>query len=124
MANPLYTSIDVSNALYKHYIVEWQRVKLILMRNHVVSVKETTPLYAEKYKFDLWGLFRDVFFIDTPYIYPHMICNGYDSSNIYNGNQLRFNILDNNILTTYYKLFKRNKQRQEDFEALGLTPLS
>ena len=104
--------IEYSPLLFsKHIMKEWQRVKPILELKHITSVREITPLYAEKYKFDLHGLFRDILMIDKTFIYPHIIINGYDSSTCYDGNRLKFSMLSLMALTKYHRLFTRNYDR-------------
>lgn len=100
--------------LTKYQMQEWNNIKLMLARKYVVAVKEVLPVYAEKYKFDLEGLFRDVFSIPKMYIYPHILINGFDSSQCYNGNKLRFNILDNEVVARYHKYFIRNEERLKE----------
>ena len=92
----------------KDLVMEWNRIKLMLMTKYIVTSKEATPVQAEKYKFDLYGLFRDILQIPEQYIYPHIICNGYDSSQCYTGDKLRFDILDNPTLMKYHRVFVRN----------------
>lgn len=101
--------IETDNyVISKDLVIEWNRIKLLLQSKYVVTTKEITPVQAEKYKFDLFGLFRDVMRIPEQYIYPHIICNGYDSSQCYNGDKLRFDILDNPTLMKYHRVFVRN----------------
>ena len=105
----------------KHIMKEWQRVKPILELNYIVSEKEVTPLYAEKYKFDLYGLFRDILLIDKTFIYPHIIVNGFNSSVDYDGSRLRFSIIAPMVLVKYHRLFARNYDR--DVELGKITPI-
>lgn len=114
--------ITTSPLRWSHHIMkEWQRIKPILELKYIVSVRETTPLYAEKYRFDLYGMLRDIFFIDETFIYPHIIVNGYDSSTSYDGNKLRFSIINPQILVTYHRLFTRNYER--DVELGRINPV-
>ena len=107
-----------ANAVGEDLIREWNNIKVLLQLHHISGIREITPLYAEKYKFDLWGLFRDTMYIPEIYIYPHIIVNDYDSSASYHGDKLRFAIIDNTVLQTYHKLFVRNKIRKKDYSNL------
>lgn len=106
--------IQVDNYNFnKDLMIEWNRIKLLLMTKYVVTTKTITPLNAEKYRFDLWGLFRDIIQIPETYIYPHIICNGYDSSQCYDGGRLTFDILDNPTLMKYHRVFVRNIESKQ-----------
>ncbi len=88
----------------------WNNLIHDLLNNHVTNEVSISPVLAEKYKFDLDGLFANEFNIQEEYIYPIIRVNGYDSSNCYDGGKLKLLLLDTSVLTTYYRMYKRNKK--------------
>lgn len=113
MAINLGNSINVMNTYNnKEMIKQWSSIRPLLNK-HIITIKEIPPLYAEKYRFDLWGLFRDVLQIPEDYIYPHILVNGFDSSNCYDGGKLRFGIMDYAGLNPYFKIFNKNIQKNK-----------
>lgn len=114
MASVTKLSDQINNTPYtldKYWVKKWNSIKPILKYKYVAAVNEVTPLYAEKYKHDLYGLFKIYFGISDQYVYPHIIVNDFDSSYDYNGNKLRFRMLDNSKLNYYISLFKKNRYR-------------
>lgn len=110
MASDIGKQINTTKrVLDKELINKWDNIKLILKYKYVTGVKECNSLEAEKYKFDLWGLFRNVFRIEEHLIYPHIIVNDFNSWTDYNGNQILFKMLDNGVLSKYYMLFISSK---------------
>lgn len=107
MKNSLYTKINTSNALNKDLINKWNTAIPILAAKYVQGVKEISASTANVYRFDLYGLFLNVFLIQENYIYPHIRVNGYDCSNNYDGKKLRFILLDPMRLSLYYNLFTK-----------------
>jgi hypothetical protein len=86
-------------------VSKWNTVIKILSENHISKQIEIKPSIVEKYKGDLWGLFKNEVGLQDEYIYPTIRVNGYTSSSSYNGEKLRFDIISNNKLAMYYKLF-------------------
>lgn len=91
-------------------IEDWNNVIYDLLTNHVTNEVSISPVLAEKYRFDLEGLFLNEFNIQQEHIHPCIRVNGYDSSNSYDGGKLNFMIVDSNMLTTYYRMFTRKKK--------------
>lgn len=110
----LYNENSISKLILQNKIIpksvfdKWNSVKYYLIENHVAGETEISPVNAEKYRFDLYGLFNNVLFIQPEYIYPHIIVNGYTSSYDYNAELLRFKILDTTVLSSYYRLFMKD----------------
>lgn len=92
----------------KELIKQWNTITFILRDKYTLATSKITPPYAEKYKFDLEGLFKEYFKIENKFIYPHIIANGYTSSWDYHGEKLEFRLLDTNMLNIYYKIFTKN----------------
>ena len=88
-------------------IAKWNSLKDILLTKHIVNEITISPVAAEKYRFDLYGLIRAELGIKENQIYPHMIVNGYTSSYDYNGELLRFKIISNDVLVKYYRMFTK-----------------
>ena len=107
MAKPSSISYNIGyeNIIDKDMIKKWNSVKAILKDKHVLSYEEIKPIYANKYKYDLYGLFQEVFNIPKEYIYPTIIVNGFDTLTDYDGNTLRFKRLDIVALNKYYQRF-------------------
>lgn len=91
--------------LSKSMMQKWNTIRPILKYDHTNNIEEVKPVYAEKYKFDLYGLFREVFSIPEEFLYPHMIVNDYDCPTDFTGERLRFRKLDANVLQGYYRRF-------------------
>lgn len=99
--------INTNTVIDSDLIGRWNGVIEILSDKHVVKTIDISPVLAEKYKFDLYGLFSNEISIPNEHIYPHIRVNGYDCSNSYDGKKLQLKILDSNIVTNYYKLFTK-----------------
>ena len=95
--------------LSKKIINDWNTVSQVLKYKYTNNIEELKPVYAEKYKFDLYGLLKDVFSIPDEYLYPHMIINGYDCPTDFTGEQLIFRKLDVDALAGYYNRFISSK---------------
>ena len=95
------------NSLDRNLVAKWNSIRDILRTKYVTTEMSVNTVAAERYKFDLYGLFLNEFNIPTIQIYPHMIVNGYMSSYDYYGELLRFKIIDGNILRQYHRLFTR-----------------
>lgn len=89
---------------------DWNNVIYDLLTNHVTNEVSISPVLAEKYRFDLEGLFLNEFNIQPEHIHPVIRVNGYDSSNSYDGGKLNFKIVDTSVLTNYYRMFTRKKK--------------
>lgn len=102
-------SISLSNDNSINMINAWNQAMEILKITLATATKEITPQQAEKYKFDLEGLFYNEFRIPRGVIYPNMKLNGYDASYCYDGKKLRFKIFESGGLSKYYSAFIKNK---------------
>ena len=110
MAGKLINSLRSQYILHPELVTKWNSVIDTLRQYSVTKVKEISPVDSEKYKFDLWGLFKNEIGVDEKFIYPHIRVNGYDSSNQYEGKKLKFKLLDPSTLERYHKLFNKKKQ--------------
>lgn len=106
MAN-ISNNIKINKLSDIELINKWNLITDTLIKKHIVREIEISPVMADKYKFDLFGLFRNEINIPIEHIYPHIRVNGYDSSNCYDGGKLRLKIIDANIINNYYKLFTK-----------------
>ena len=109
MAGKLISSLRSQYILHPELVTKWNSVIDTLRQYSVTKVKEISPVDSEKYKFDLWGLFKNEIGVDEKFIYPHIRVNGYDSSNQYEGKKLKFKLLDPSTLERYHKLFNKKK---------------
>lgn len=100
--------IDSEYPLSRDLVIKWNNIREVLLKNHVVSTVEISVVDAERYLFDLHGLCITSLRLPEYQVYPHMIVNGYTSSTDYNGELLRFKLLDAGKLLNYYRLFLRN----------------
>lgn len=110
MAENITNLIKSSYLIDKDMVKKWQSVKGILIQNAIQTEIDVKASAAESYKFDLEGLFINVIKIRPEYVYPHIIVNGYNSSQSYDGNRTKFFIIDNQYLSMFHSLFKRNKK--------------
>lgn len=101
-------NIVVTTPLTYQMVFKWDSVRNVLQEKYVVATKEISPVQAEKYKHDLFGLLKNELNIPKEFLYPHMIVNGYDSPSNYGGERLRFKILDTRQLKLYHMLFLKN----------------
>jgi len=97
--NPLQT-ID------KNLIIDWNTIITKLYNLHVSKSVTIQGTIAEKYRSDMYGLFKYLGISDE-YIYPHIRVNGYNSSREYDAMLLNIKILDISILNTYYEMFTK-----------------
>ena len=104
----LSNNISTVFPLTKKLMYRWDSVKTILKENYITGEKEITPVQAEKYRGDLFGLLQNELNISQEYLYPHMIVNDYSSPTGYNGERLRFQIINIEQMRTYYRLFIKN----------------
>lgn len=106
MADPINLSNSLSYvaAFDKDLIAKWNTV-IPILKNHIFSYEEVSPIYAAKYRFDAYSLFKECFNIAPNFIYPTMRVNGMDSITDYDGKVLRFYRLDPATLSTYYNKF-------------------
>lgn len=109
MATKITDLIKTSYIMDKDIIKKWQSVKGILIQKGIQTELDVKSSAAESYKFDLEGLFINILKIKPEYVYPHIIINGYNSSQSYTGDKTKFFILDNQYLSMYYSLFKKIK---------------
>lgn len=99
-------NISTSKLYTKDLIHKWNSVKDYLILNHLAdTILTVSPVAAEKYKFDLYGLMANELQIAHFQIYPHMLVNGYTCSTDYYGERLAFRMIDGDILNRYYRLF-------------------
>lgn len=111
MGDSLYKTIK-PNGLDEELVKMWNTIAPILSIKYVSGVKEITPQAANMYRYDLYGIFKNIIMVPEEYIYPHIRANGYDSSYNYDSKRLRFLLIDSNILSRYLALFKRRNRRQ------------
>jgi len=102
IALSLYANPTVTSDLIK----QWNNIIPILERKYIVDVKEISPVLAEKYRLDMYGLFQELE-IREQHIYPHIRVNGYLSSADYLGEILRIKILDAYVLDDYIRRFSK-----------------
>lgn len=108
------SNANLSNRINKDLVTtssiigSWNAV-IASLEDSVVNVVEIKPTIAEKYRFDMAGLFKEVFNMSENYIYPHIRINGYNSSDDYYGEKLNIIMLDYNKLDEYITQFKYNK---------------
>jgi hypothetical protein len=101
---------NISRRLASGYVMtsdligRWNTVLDTLSNKHIVEHRGISPAVAEKYKGDMYGMFRELGIPDS-HIYPHIRVNGYLSSMDYYGEILVINILDNSVLEQYIRLF-------------------
>lgn len=72
----------------------WNNFKYLIDNEANYTIETIENATAEKYAYDLYGLFLNFFKIDRKYIYVHMLVNGYTSSHDYDGEKLSFKILN------------------------------
>jgi hypothetical protein len=106
--NNLSRTINTGFTLTSEIVTYWESMIDVLKAKHTNGTKEITPVMAEKYQFDMYGLFLELG-IPQSHIYPHIRVNGYASSNDYYGEKLRILILDPYILEQYISLFLQKK---------------
>ncbi len=82
----------------------WESIIDVLKAKHITEVKEISPVLAEKYQFDMYGLFQELGVPDS-HIYPHIRVNDYASTNDYYGEKLRISMLDQYTLELYISRF-------------------
>lgn len=97
-----------SMVLTKEYYNDWINVQ-DLLPDMISNIAEIPPAKVQKYRFDMEGLFKEFFNMDTKYIFPHILVNGYLSSSDFNCERLRFNMLNTSMLDEYELFFRRKK---------------
>ncbi len=95
--------------LDKEYYNNWINIQDLLPDMLSGNVAEIPPAKVQKYRFDLEGLFKEYFNMDSKYIFPHILVNGYLSSSDYNCERMRFNLLSTSQLDDYDRFFRRKK---------------
>lgn len=90
----------------KDLITDWNSVIVKLRNLHVIKSVTIQGTIAEKYRSDMYGLFKYLGIHDE-FIYPHIRVNGYNSSREYTGSLLEIKIIDIPILNTYYEMFNK-----------------
>ena len=103
MSNLINTKYKCTAELVKN----WNGIIDILKLKHINRTVEISPSIAEKYRFDLYGLFKKELAVPEEQIYPHIRINGYYSSDQYDGGKLKLHLLDSTVLYNYYKLFTK-----------------
>jgi len=104
------TNLSIKNnpvqTIDKDLIINWNTIIVKLNNLHVSKTVTLQGTIAEKYRADMYGLFK---YLDIPdeFIYPHIRVNGYTSSRDYDSNKLEIKILDIPILNTYYEMFTK-----------------
>ena len=81
----------------------WHSVYPILKANYVLvnNIGKVSLVDGRKYQGDLEGLLKNVLLIRDDFILPTMLINGYNNSQDYDGEQLEFLLLNENILNRY-----------------------
>lgn len=96
-----------SNGMTEDMLKKYNSIISVMRETYAVGKVSVTPAMAEKYKGDMYGLFKNEFSIAETDIYLHIRINGYLSSDDYNGELLELQILDNSQLLIYRSLFKK-----------------
>lgn len=104
---PLQDTILVTAVTTKTLIEKWNSIINTIADKHVLETIDITPVQAEVYRFDMEGLFRELN-VPPEFIYPHIRANGYMCSTDYDGYKLKIDMLDVNVLKTYYDMFIAN----------------
>lgn len=91
--------------LDRELCIKWQSIKQFLETIYIADKITITPVEARKYTGDLYGLFTKVLKVDYQYLYPHIIANGYDGLNDYDGRRLTFTVLNIQALQKYMDSF-------------------
>ena len=104
-------AINTTNYTSEFMIKSWNQSLEILKIRIKTGIKEITPQLAEKYKFDLYGLFYNEFNIPKIMIYPNIRLNGYDSSYCYDGKRLRFRLFESSGLADYATAFAKAEKK-------------
>lgn len=99
------SKIITFNYIDKKLMYKWDTLRFVLREKYIVAEKDITPVQAEKYRGDLYGLFINELYVPKHFTYPMLIVNDYSSFVDYDAKKLKFNLLDFTILTTYYNLF-------------------
>lgn len=103
----LHELIDTSSKLDVTMVNNWNTVIPILKTKYLSTVHEITPVQAEMYRNDLYGLFKHVIGVQDKFIYPHIRVNGYDTSWNYDSKKLNFALISGEALDKYYTRFKK-----------------
>lgn len=96
-----------STVISKTYYNDWINVQDLLPDMLSGNIAEIPPAKVAKYRFDLYGLFKEYFNMEDRYIFPHILVNGYLSSSDFNCELLRFKLLDTGKLNEYENFFTR-----------------
>lgn len=95
--------------LDKEYYNNWINIQDLLPDMFSGNIVEIPPAKVQKYRFDLEGLFKEYLNMDSAYIFPHILFNGYLSSSDFNCEILRFKLLNTGQLDEYDRFFRRKK---------------
>ena len=104
-------AIRTTNYTSEFMIKSWNQAMEIMKIKLNTGTKEISPQLAEKYKFDLYGLFYTEFNIPKQLIYPNIRLNGYDSSYCYDGKKLRFKLFESSGLSNFLTSFARTEKK-------------
>lgn len=105
---PISEKLSSKKAFENELLSKWEVVIPILKEKYVIATTDITARAAEAYIGDLIGLFKNEIHIPEEFIYPHIRINGYNSGYDYDSNKLTFNLLDNEVLGNYLRLFKNS----------------
>ena len=105
IAGSIAKDISTIYPLTQKLMQRWDSVKFVLKEKYIIGQRDITAVQAEKYRGDLFGLFKNELNINHEHCYPHMLVNGYYSPNDYDAKVLIFNILNVEMLKSYYSLF-------------------
>lgn len=76
----------------------------------VTTIKTVSVTDANKFMGDLAGMMKHVMGIHPDFIIPNILANGYNCSTDYDGRQLDFIILNENILRRLLTMLQRSKR--------------
>lgn len=108
---PEQKAINIAHNIVQDYIIsediiiKWNSLTNLIREQMIVAFKEITPVTAEKYIFDFAGLLKHEFNMQSEWIYPHILANGYFSGTEYDGKLLRIALLNTEKLNRYTQLF-------------------
>ena len=72
----------------------WNNFKYLIDNEANYTIESISNAIAEKYAYDLYGLFLNHFKIDRQYIYIHILVNGFTCSHEYDGEKTAFKLLN------------------------------
>lgn len=92
--------------LSEELVIKWNHVSDIIKQNYVINETTIEGNLGYKYRGDLYGLFRELE-IDPKFYYIYGLVNGCINSSDYDGKNLRFKYINNDILNRYFNTFSK-----------------